>query len=51
MRAAPHPPQHPGVPGTEEGAAVARTCSKGLWKSKAPVYFHEVWKRPMLNIA
>lgn len=41
-------PQHPGVPGTEERA---RTCSKGLWKRKAPVDFHEVWKRPMLNIA
>lgn len=43
--------QHPGVPGIEEGAAAARTGSKGLWKRKAPVDFHEVWKRPMLNIA
>lgn len=44
-------PQHPGVPGAEEGAAAAGTCSKGLWKRKAPVDFPEVWKRPMLNIA
>lgn len=43
--------QHPGVPGMEEEAAAARAGSKGLWKRKAPVDFHEVWKRPMLNIA
>lgn len=38
--------EHPGVPGMEKGAAMARPCSKGLWKRKAPAAFPRAGKGP-----